>query len=287
MSHRQKLEKVLDLLINEEHEAASELLHSVIVEKARTMYEDLIEEDFGGDEKADFADDIEADKDEVEDAETGEDDFGMGDDEGEEEADDSDDDSEEDEVEDRLEDVEDALAQLQAEFDRLMGDEGEEDFADEGDEEGFGDEDFGDFGGEENFGEEEDFEEEDYDDLEEATKLQDEVPAVPNQEGRLAGTGKNSKTGATGKTSMFTKAPRKADHGGKAHEIGKGGDEKGMKAGQGKEHTPSDNLNVAPKKKDAGEMKGDGKFAGTGKGSKMGSVNTKSTLGSKGNPTGE
>ena len=66
MSHRQRLEQVLELLINEEHEAASELLHSVIVEKARTMYEDLVDEDFGGDEKEDFASDIEADKEEIE-----------------------------------------------------------------------------------------------------------------------------------------------------------------------------------------------------------------------------
>ena len=66
MSHRQKLEQVLDLLINEETDAASEILHSLIVEKARTMYEELVDEDFGGDEKEDFADEIESDKDEIE-----------------------------------------------------------------------------------------------------------------------------------------------------------------------------------------------------------------------------
>lgn len=278
MSHRQKLEQVLDLLINEEHEAASELLHSVIVEKARTMYEELVDEDFGGDEKEDFADEIDADKDEVEDAEDGSDDF---EDESEEAEESDEDDGEEDEVEDRLEDVEDALAQLQAEFDRLVG--GDEEFDAEGDDEL----EMGDFEGEEDFGADDfggDFEEEDYEGLGEATKLQDAVPAVPNQEGRLAGTGKNSKTGATGKESMFTRAPRKADHGGKEHPIGKGGDEKGMKAGQGKENTPSDNIN-APQKKQGADM-GTGKLAGTGKGSKLGAENPKSTLGSKGNPTG-
>ena len=66
MSHREKLEQVLELLINEETDAASELLHTVIVEKARTMYEDLVDEDFGGDEKEDFAAEIEADKGEIE-----------------------------------------------------------------------------------------------------------------------------------------------------------------------------------------------------------------------------
>lgn len=282
MSHRQKLEQVLDLLINEEHEAASELLHSVIVEKARSMYEELVDEEFGGDEKEDFASEIEADADEVDDAEEGEDDFDGEEAEEEDEADD--DDGEEEELEDRLEDVEDALAQLQAEFDRLVG--GEEEFDAEGEDELAVDDFEGDMdleGGEEDFG---GFEEEDYDDLEEATKLQDEVPAVPNQEGKFAGTGKNSKAGATGKESMFTRAPRKADHGGKEHPIGKGGDEKGMKAGQGKDHTPSDNVNAPQKKQSAGDMKGDGALAGTGKGSKLGAVNPKSTLGSKGNPTG-
>lgn len=281
MSHRQKLEQVLDLLINEEHEAASELLHSVIVEKARTMYEELVDEEFGGDEKEDFAAEIEADQDEVEDAEEGEDDFDSEEAEDESDEDEDEDDGEEEDVEDRLEDVEDALAQLQAEFDRLVG--GEEEFDAEGDEELEVDDFDTDMdleGGADDFGG--DFEEEDYEGLGEATKLQDEVPAVPNQEGRLAGTGKNSKTGATGKESMFTKAPRKADHGGKEHPIGKGGDESGMKAGQGKDNTPSDNID-APQKKQGTDMGG---LAGTGKGSKLGAENPKSTLGSKGNPSG-
>ena len=81
MSHRQKLEQVLELLINEEQDAAADLLHSVIVEKARTMYEDLVDEDFGGDEKEDFASDIEADKEEIESDEI----FDGEDEEGEEE----------------------------------------------------------------------------------------------------------------------------------------------------------------------------------------------------------
>ena len=59
---------------------------------------------------------------------------------------------------------------------------------------------------------EEELEEED---LDEATKLQDEVSGNPlDSEGKLTGTGKNSKTGKTGKESLFTKAPSKADHGG-------------------------------------------------------------------------
>lgn len=40
-----KLEQVLECLINEESDRASELLHDVIVEKARTIYQDLVNEE--------------------------------------------------------------------------------------------------------------------------------------------------------------------------------------------------------------------------------------------------
>jgi len=268
MSHRQKLEQVLELLINEEHEAASELLHSVIVEKARTMYEDLVDEDFGGDEKEDFADEIEADKDEIESDEIydeeGEDE------EGEEEF--SDEPADEEEVEDRLEDVEASLADLRAEFDALLADEaGEEEGEVEfGGEEGFGDEGFGDEEPElEGMFEEEDADE----DLDEATKLQDERSADMGSEGKHAGTGKNSKIGATGKESMFTRAPSKADHGGKPHETGKGGDESTKKVGEGEDNTPTSNIDVKQGKQSAKTEVKDDKGAG-------------STLGSKGAPKG-
>ncbi len=293
MSHRQKLEQVLDLLINEEHDAASELLHSVIVEKARQMYEDLVDEDFGGDEKEDFAGEIEADKSEIESDETFEDEEseeeGL---EGEEESEETDEfgaeegeEVPEEEIEDRVEDLEAALAELTAEFEQLVGGEeavvpGEE-FADDemGVEEVPGEE----FGAPEAGGE---FEELPVDDhVTEATKLQDEV-ASPGmeKEGKLAGTGKNSKAGAVNTTSMFSKAPSKADHGGKPHKIG-GKDEAGYKAPGAKDDTPEDNIDVAQKKVSV-SVEGEGKFAGTGKGSKGGAVNTTSTLGSGKGPKG-
>jgi hypothetical protein len=301
MSHRQKLEQVLDLLINEEHDAASELLHSVIVEKARQMYEELVDEDFGGDEKEDFADEIESDKEEIEADEI----FDGAEEEGEnvedaesEESEESDEEGaegSEEEIEDRVEDLESALAELTAEFEQLVGGEeavelGDEDFADDsvemGGEEGFGDE--AGFGGEvEEVGAEEEgmYEESVEDEISEATKLQDEV-ASPGmeKEGKLAGTGKNSKAGAVNTTSMFTKAPSKADHGGKPHKVG-GKDEAGYKAPAAKDHTPEDNIAVTQKKVST-SVEGEGKFAGTGKGSKGGAVNTTSTLGSGKGPKG-
>ena len=39
-----KLEQVLECLINEESDRASELLHDVIVEKARGIYQELVNE---------------------------------------------------------------------------------------------------------------------------------------------------------------------------------------------------------------------------------------------------
>jgi hypothetical protein len=40
-----KFEELLDLLINEEHEKANELFHEIVVEKSRTIYENLIAEE--------------------------------------------------------------------------------------------------------------------------------------------------------------------------------------------------------------------------------------------------
>lgn len=270
MSHREKLEQVLELLINEETDAASELLHTVIVEKARTMYEDLVDEDFGGDEKEDFAGEIEADKEEIESDEI------YDNEEGEEGEEISDEPASEEEVEDRLEDVEANLAELQVQFDQIVnGEEGVEDeFA--------GDE----IAGDEGFGDievdavddaeyaEEGMYEEVIDELDEATKLQDEVADTgQGQEGKLAGTGKQSKIGATGKESMFTKAPSKADHGGKPHETGKGGDESTVKVGEGEDNTPTSNIDVDEKGQSADLAVKDDKGA-------------KSPLGSSGSPTG-
>jgi len=273
MAH-QKLEQILDLLINEEVNAASELLHSVIVEKARTMYEDLVEEDFGGDEKEDFADEIEADKDEIESDEIYDDE--ESEEEGEEE-DDSEEPAEEEEIEDRIEDVEAQLAELTASFEQILAAEGgEEDF---GGEEVVGGEE--DFGGDEGFGDveadyaEEGMYEEIIDELDEATKLQDAVADTgQGQEGKLAGTGKNSKIGATGKESMFTRAPSKADHGGKPV-VKKGADETTKKVGEGEDNTPTSNINVK-----SGEKKSADVSAKDDKGAV-------SPLGSKSSPKGK
>jgi hypothetical protein len=60
---KQKLEKVLQLMINEENDKASQLLHDIFVEKARKIYSDMIKEDEMlerdlGDWEDDFEDDV-------------------------------------------------------------------------------------------------------------------------------------------------------------------------------------------------------------------------------------
>jgi hypothetical protein len=178
MSQQQKLERVLDLLLSEDSDQAAELLHQIIVEKARVIYESIVEEEDEGDEvggepNKDFTDEIKSDKEEVDsDEENGgeaggdeADDFGGGDEEDGEDDEFGDEDEFGGEgegdgsVEDRVEDLESQLAELRAEFDSLMGEEMQEpqhaDLAGE-----FGDDEFGgdevepadDFGGEEPFG---------------------------------------------------------------------------------------------------------------------------------------
>jgi|TARA_B110000977_G_scaffold11253_1_gene14565 hypothetical protein len=164
MTDRTKFEKMLELLINEDRDAAEELFHEIVVEKSRDIYEGLLEADLEDEDdeeeieeasEEDEEDEIEESTDEeldefaVEADPMGGDpaddmigDIEMGD--GDDDGDDMDmgDDGEEagdDEVEDRIEDLEDALDELKAEFEAMMGgtdgDEGDMDM-DMGGEEG-------------------------------------------------------------------------------------------------------------------------------------------------------
>jgi hypothetical protein len=163
MADQNKFEKMLELLVNEDKEAAQELFHEIVVEKSRDIYESLLEDeaevDEATDEEVDEATDEEVDEATDEDLDESDDetveegfdldefeveadpmdmdktddmmaDLGM-DDEGEEG---DDEDAPEGDVEDRVEDLEDALDDLKAEFEKMMaGDDDGED--DEGEEE--------------------------------------------------------------------------------------------------------------------------------------------------------
>ena len=150
MSQQQKLEKVLDLLINEDSDQAAELLHQIIVEKARVIYESIVDEEadeevdeakdeddeekleesdeVGGEPNKDFTDEISSDKEEI-----GADEQNGGEAEGEEDGEEDDGEKADDEfggddmsTEEKVEDLEAQLAELRAEFDALMGEEFQE-----------------------------------------------------------------------------------------------------------------------------------------------------------------
>lgn len=157
-----KFEKLIDLIINENEEQARELFHEIVVEKSREIYENIMDEEMmGGNqmvgEVGDLMDEISAEEAggmvETEDEEGMddlEDEGPIGDEEVVDiESGDLEDEGGMEEIEDAVVRIEDKLDQLMAEFEELMGDEGEEDFGDEEGEEEAGEEDFGDEGEEE------------------------------------------------------------------------------------------------------------------------------------------
>ena len=125
-----KYEQLIEHIINDETDKARELFHTIVVEKSRDIYENLIDEqdldEVGGNEVEDLVDEITIDEQGMTEEEESE--------EGAEEAPAMDADEmpseeghEEAEIEDRVVDLEDALDELKAEFDALMaGEEHEE-----------------------------------------------------------------------------------------------------------------------------------------------------------------
>ena len=115
-----KFEKLIEYVINDEDQKASDLFHEIVVGKSREIYEGLMQDDIGGDGVDDIIDDVSADEEGVDYADDA-------DDAGEMDFDDSGDldDHEEghDEIEDRVVDLEDKLDELMAEFDDLIGDD--------------------------------------------------------------------------------------------------------------------------------------------------------------------
>jgi len=148
-----KFEEMLERLINEDKAGAEELFHEIVVEKSRSIYENLLAEDYEEDEEVEEADHDDEDDEEVsedfdlDEFEVAEEDpmAAMGgdetdelemdismDDEGSEMDTDMDmDDEGEEELEDRVVDIEDALDELKAEFEKMMGDEEPTDDADD------------------------------------------------------------------------------------------------------------------------------------------------------------
>jgi len=178
MADRNKFEQMLEKLVNEDKKGAEELFHEIVVEKSRTIYENLLEDELADeskdedtneatdeevdesskDEEVDEAKDEETDEskdenvDEAKDEEVdeaskdenvdenfaeitpeAEDDMGgdpaddmMADIEGGDDAE-GDDNGDDEDMEDRVVDLEDALDDLKAEFEKMMGDKEEGD----------------------------------------------------------------------------------------------------------------------------------------------------------------
>ena len=125
----EKFNELIELIISEETDQAKALFHDIVVDKSRSIYESLIDEDEVVDEDDEVADEAELEESDFDEE--------LGGDAAEEFIDDISadeeglaleaDEEEEEEMEDRVVDLEDALDELKAEFEKLMGDdEGEE-----------------------------------------------------------------------------------------------------------------------------------------------------------------
>ena len=204
-----KLELILESLLNEEKDTARELLHDYIVESARGIYQELVDEEECYEDGYD--DEV------MEDDEEMEVDFAADDmsDESPEMDDMDNEDSDDDELEDRIEDMETMLADLTAKFEALMGQSDEEATDEEGTDE-------------------EDFSDEELEELEESTEFTKPVKA-------------DMKDGADSNQSMFTKVPKKdMNLAGKPVSF-VSSEEKGDKKSEGEKHTPTNNVDVDQK----------------------------------------
>ena len=140
-----KFEQLLDYLVNEDHEKANELFHEIVVEKSREIYENIIAEEEAEDDEDESMDEAFGDEEDAEE-ETVESMFGEMDDESDDEfpVQDPTDDFEDDVTDDEfgefgdggddmdgdmsapadkgdIKDLEDALEELKAEFEALLG----------------------------------------------------------------------------------------------------------------------------------------------------------------------
>jgi hypothetical protein len=227
MSDNNKFEQLIELFIAEDEQGAKDLFHEIVVEKSRDIYESLVDEE-QVEETAEVEEDAEAveesEDEAVEESEEAVEESGF--DEAEIGGDQSDDmiddieadeqglsmeaDADDEEIEDRVVDIENALEELKAEFDALMGG----DDAEGGDEEMDMDMDM-DAGDEE--GDEEEEEMESVEPVEEETEemvreYTEKAPApVTAEQG----------DGSTGPVAG------KNDMGGSAKNLAQGGEEKG------------------------------------------------------------
>jgi hypothetical protein len=280
---RANLEQILELLLAEENEQAEELLHEYVVAKARQQYERVLDESEEVEKDLDESEEVDesscgSDDEDLEEMmdhsnpsenfkrdvagvtdiadEVAEDEYTLeGDDEDDAEMgmdmddmDDMDDmgdmDAEEGDVEDKIDDLEDELQALKAEFEKLMSDddEAEDDAEDARDDAMDADAEENAFGAAEIEESEYDLDE-DFDTLEEATKLSDQVS--PQSTTKL----NVPDPGADNNQSPFTKTPgAKSGKGGKPVHMTDGGEgDHGEKGSSNPQDPGNHNMNIDPK----------------------------------------
>jgi len=118
-----KFEQLIELFIAEDEQGAKDLFHEIVVEKSRDIYESLVDED-----QVEETAEVDEDAEEIEESDFDEAELGgdaaddmIDDIEADEEGLSMEDDDAEEEIEDRVVDLEDALDELKAEFEALMG----------------------------------------------------------------------------------------------------------------------------------------------------------------------
>ena len=214
MSDNNKFEQLIELFIAEDEQGAKDLFHEIVVEKSRDIYESLVDE-----EQVEETAEVEEDAEDETVEESGFDEAEIGGDQADDMIDDIEADEQglsmeahddDEEMEDRVVDIENALEELKAEFDALMGG----DDAEGGDEEMDMDMDM-DAGDEE--GDEEEGDEEEMESVEEETEemvreYTEKAPAPVTAE-----QGDGSAGPVAGKNDM----------GGSAKNLAQGGEEKG------------------------------------------------------------
>lgn len=283
MSRIEKYKEMLTHLTNEDYKKAEELFHTIVVESARDIYGEIVSEaddeddELGGDMGDDFISDIEAGEEEIETDELHDGEVETGDEFG--------DDEEELDTEDRVEELEAQLEELRAEFENLMKGELDEPYHDEEDFDNidsdgeFEDDEDDEFGDELRGDDEFDFE---GDELEEATKFSNDVSVDMSKEGQLAGTGaKSDKPNLNTKSTYASAGRTEKEPKGKGPVKFGGGDEKGEKTAKPSKQKSSTNVKEVPKSVKQSDQRGEGKYVGTGKGSKAGKLQTKSPLSKK------
>ena len=177
-----KFEKLIEYIINDEDSKARELFHNIVVEKSRTIYESIMDEEameenfeqpaVAGDEVEDMVQEVGTEEAMGEDEEDmgGDEEFGLdqdGEDDGEMGGEFPSDEVGHDEEaeEDKIMNIDAKLDELLAKFDEIMGDEGSDDIG--GEEPGMDSE-------EPAFGDEESGEEEPADEMFEAEEVEEE-----------------------------------------------------------------------------------------------------------------